>query len=110
MRIITYALSGFLGGLAGLSIVAQAGSASASDLGSELLLPGIAAALIGGTSISGRQTNLINVVFGGLTVAFVPIAIKAMGLGAQAQSLIYGIFIILVVALTTVRSWGVVIK
>ncbi len=110
VRIITYALSGFLGGLAGLSIVAQAGSASASGLGSDLLLPGIAAALIGGTSISGGQTNLLNVVFGGLTVAFVPIAIQAMGLGAQAQSLVYGIFIILVVALTTVRTRGSIIK
>ena len=110
VRIITYALSGFLGGLAGLSIVAQAGSASASGLGSDLLLPGIAAALIGGTSISGGQTNLINVVFGGLTVAFVPIAIQAMGLGAQAQSLVYGIFIILVVAVTTVRTRGAIIK
>jgi ribose transport system permease protein len=110
VRIISYALSGFLGGLAGLSIVAQAGSASASGLGSDLLLPGIAAALIGGTSISGGQTNPLNVIFGGLTVAFVPIAIQAMGLGAQAQSLVYGIFIILVVALTTVRSRDSVIK
>lgn len=110
VRIITYALSGFFGGLAGISIVAQAGSASASGLGSDLLLPGIAAALIGGTSISGGQTNPLNVIFGGLTVAFVPIAIQAMGLGAQAQSLVYGIFIILVVALTTVRSRETVIK
>lgn len=110
VRIITYALSGFFGGLAGLSIVAQAGSASASGLGSDLLLPGIAAALIGGTSISGGQTNPMNVIFGGLTVAFVPIAIQAMGLGAQAQSLVYGIFIILVVALTTVRSRETIIK
>ena len=110
VRIITFALSGFMGGLAGLSIVAQAGSASASGLGSDLLLPGIAAALIGGTSISGGQTNPLNVVFGALTVGFVPIAIQAMGLGAQAQSLVYGIFIILVVALTTVRSREIVIK
>ena len=110
IRIITYALSGFMGGLAGLSIVAQAGSASASGLGSDLLLPGIAAALIGGTSISGGQTNPLNVVFGALTVGFVPIAIQAMGLGAQAQSLVYGIFIIVVVALTTVRSREAVIK
>ena len=110
IRIITYALSGFMGGLAGLSIVAQAGSASASGLGSDLLLPGIAAALIGGTSISGGQTNPLNVVFGALTVGFVPIAIQAMGLGAQAQSLVYGIFIIVVVALTTVRSRDAIIK
>lgn len=110
VRIIAYALSGFMGGLAGLSIVAQSGSASASGLGSDLLLPGIAAALIGGTSISGGQTNPLNVIFGGLTVGFVPIAIQAMGLGAQAQSLVYGIFIILVVSLTTVRSRDAVIK
>lgn len=51
--IITHELSGFMGGLAGLSIVAQAGSASASVLGSDLQLPCIAASLIGGTSISG---------------------------------------------------------
>jgi ribose transport system permease protein len=49
-------------------------------------------------------------VFGGLTVAFVPIAIQAMGLGAQAQSLVYGIFIILVVSVTTVRTRGSIIK
>ena len=41
-----------MGGLVGLSIVAQAGSASASGLGSDLQLLGIAASLIGGTSIS----------------------------------------------------------
>lgn len=110
IKIITFAISGLSGGLAGLAIVAQAGSASASGLGSNLLLPGIAAALVGGTSISGGQTNPINVVFGALTVAFVPIAIQAMGFGAEAQSLVYGLFIITVVALTTSRVRGAVIK
>ena len=109
-KIFAFAISGFTGGLAGLSIVAQAGSASASGLGSDLLLPGIAAALIGGTSISGGLTNPINVVFGALTVAFVPIAIQAFGFSAQAQSLVYGFFIIVVVTLTTVRSRDAVIK
>ena len=110
IKIIAFAISGFTGGLAGLCIVAQAGSASASGLGSNLLLPGIAAALVGGTSISGGLTNPLNVVFGALTVAFVPIAIQAIGFSAQAQSLVYGIFIIVVVALTTTRTRGLVIK
>ncbi|TDL76609.1 ABC transporter permease [Palleronia sediminis] len=109
-KIIAFAISGFASGLAGLAIVAQAGSASASGLGSNLLLPGIAAALVGGTSISGGQANPINVVFGALTVAFVPIAAQALGFGAQAQSLVYGIFIIVIVALTTSRTRGAVIK
>ena len=96
--------------LAGLCIVAQAGSASASGIGSNLLLPGIAAALVGGTSISGGLTNPLNVICGALTVAFVPVAIQALGFSAQAQSLVYGIFIILVVALTTTRTRGLVVK
>ena len=110
IKTITYALSGFTAGLAALAILAQSGSASFSGLGSNLLLPGIAAALVGGTSISGGQTNPINVVFGALTVAFVPTAIQASGFGAEAQSLVYGIFIIIVVALTTTRSRDAVIK
>lgn len=110
MKIVAFAVSGFTGGLAAVSIVAQAGSASASGLGSALLLPGIAAALVGGTSISGGLTNPINVVFGALTVAFVPIAIQALGFSAQAQSLVYGVFIIAVVALTTTRTRDLIIK
>ena len=49
-------------------------------------------------------------VFGALTVAFVPVAIQASGFGAQAQSLVYGIFIIIVVALTTARTRDTIIK
>lgn len=110
LKIVAYAISGFTSGLAGLSIVAQAGSASASGLGSDLLLPGIAAALVGGTAISGGLTNPLNVVFGALTVAFVPIAVQAFGISAQAQSLVYGLFIITVVVLTTQRARDAIIK
>lgn len=110
LKIVAFAISGFTGGLAGISIVAQAGSASASGLGSDLLLPGITAALVGGTAISGGVTNPINVVFGALTVAFVPIAVQAFGISAQAQSLVYGIFIIGVVVLTTSRLRDAIIK
>lgn len=110
LKVLAFAISGFSGGLAGVSIVAQAGSASASGLGSDLLLPGIAAALVGGTAISGGLTNPINVVFGALTVAFVPIAVQAIGISAQAQSLVYGFFIIIVVVLTTNRSRDAIIK
>ena len=110
IKIITFAISGLTGAIAGLCIVAQAGSASASGLGSNLLLPGIAAALVGGTSISGGLTNPLNVIFGALTVAFVPVAIMALGFSAQAQSLVYGFFIIMVVVLTTTRARGLVIK
>ncbi len=110
LKILAFAISGFTGGLAGISIVAQAGSASASGLGSDLLLPGIAAALVGGTAVSGGVTNPINVVFGALTIAFVPIAVQAIGISAQAQSLVYGFFIIAIVVLTTNRAADAIVK
>ena len=59
---------------------------------------------------TGAPSNPINVVFGALTVAFVPIAVQAIGISAQAQSLVYGIFIIGVVMLTTNRARDLVIK
>ena len=110
LKVLAFAISGFTGGVAGVSIVAQAGSASASGLGSDLLLPGITAALVGGTAISGGLTNPLNVVFGALTVAFVPIAVQAIGINAQAQSLVYGLFIIAVVVMSANRVRDAIVK
>lgn len=110
LKVLTFPISGFSGGLAGICIVAQAGSASASGPGSDLLLPGIAAALVGGTAISGGVTNQINMVFGALTVAFVPIAVQAIGITEESQSLVYGCFVIVIVVLTTNRSRATIMK
>jgi ribose transport system permease protein len=110
LKIAAYALSGLMAGIAGITIIAQAGSASPTGLGSDLLLPGIAAAIVGGTSISGGVTNPINVVFGAMTVALVPIATAAIGIDAQAQNLVYGAVIIVVVALTLSRSKNSIVK
>ena len=110
LKVLAFALSGFLAGLAGLTIIAQAGSASPMGLGSDLLLPGIAAAIVGGTSISGGVTNPLNVVFGALSVALVPIASAAVGVPSQAQSLVYGLVIIVTVALTLSRSSNSIVK
>ena len=110
LKILAYSLSGFMAGLAGITIIAQAGSASSTGLGSDLLLPGIAAAIFGGTSIAGGVTNPLNVIFGALTVALVPIATAVIGIAAQAQNLVYGIIIILIVALTLTRSRNAIVK
>ena len=49
-------------------------------------------------------------VFGSMTVALVPIATAAIGVESQAQSLVYGIVIILTVALTLSRSKNAIVK
>ncbi len=110
MKVLAFALSGLLAGFAGIMIIAQAGAASSFGLGSDLLLPGIAAAIVGGTAITGGVTNPLNVIFGALTITLIPIGAAAVGVPPQAQSLAYGLVIIIAVALTTSRSRGDIVK
>lgn len=110
MKIVAFALSGLLAGFAGMMIIAQSGSASSTGLGSDLLLPAIASAIVGGTAITGGITNPINVVFGALTVTLVPIGAASLNIPSEAQSLVYGLVIIVAVALTTSRSRLGVVK
>ena len=70
----------------------------------------VAAALVGGTAITGGTTNPVNVIFGSLIVALLPIGAAAVGIPPQAQSLAYGLIIILAVALTISRSRTGVVK
>lgn len=110
LKVAAYALSGLMSGFAALVIIGQAGSASPNGLGSDLLLPGIAAAIVGGTSILGGTTNPLNVIFGALTVSMIPIANAALGVNAQAQSLVYGVAIIVIAALMLNSSRSGIVK
>lgn len=104
VKVLAFALSGFFAGVAGVMIIAQGGAASSFGLGSDLLLPGIAAAIVGGTAITGGTTNPLLVIFGAVTVALIPIASAVVGVPATAQSLVYGLVIIVAVALTIRRD------
>ncbi len=110
LKVVAFGISGFMSGLGSLVIIAQSGSASPNGLGSDLLLPGIAAAIVGGTSILGGSTNPINVVFGALTVSMIPIANAVLGVNAQAQSLVYGLAIISIAALMLNGSRSGIVK
>ena len=110
LKVAAFGISGFMAAVAGLTVIAQAGAASSFGLGSDLLLPGIAAAIVGGTAITGGITNPINVIFGALTVALLPIGLAVVGVPPQAQSLVYGLVIIIAVALTISRTRSGVVK
>lgn len=109
-KVVAFGISGFFSGVAGVMIIAQGGAASSFGLGSDLLLPGIAAAIVGGTAITGGVTNPLLVVFGALTVALIPIAAAVVGVPASAQSLVYGLVIIVAAALTMERRSHAAVK
>ena len=110
MKVVAFGISGFFSGVAGVMIIAQGGAASSFGLGSDLLLPGIAAAIVGGTAITGGTTNPLLVIFGALTIALIPIASAVLGVPAEAQSLVYGVVIIVAAALTMQRRSDAAVK
>lgn len=110
VKVTAFAISGFFSGVVGTMIIAQGGAASSFGLGSDLLLPGIAAAILGGTAITGGTTNPLLVIFGSLTVALIPIASAVIGVPPSAQSLVYGVVIIAAAGLTMQRRSGAAVK
>lgn len=103
VRIAAFGTSGLLAAGAGILIVAQQSAATASGYGVALLMPSIAAAIIGGCAISGGVGHPLNVLFGALIVAIIPMASVLLGVSANIQQLIYGAVIVIASALTMKR-------
>jgi ribose transport system permease protein len=104
LKVAAFAISGFFAGLAGVAVISIAGAASSTGLGSDLLVPAIAAALVGGTAITGGTCNPINVVFGAMFIALIPVATNALGVSPLAQSIVYGLVLVVAVAATMSRD------
>jgi ribose transport system permease protein len=109
-RVIVYSASGALSALAGLFLIAQQGVASPIGAGSSLLLPSVAAAIVGGCAVTGGVARPINVVIGALIVTLIPIGASAFGLGPNVQSLIFGLVIVVAVIATIDRKSRAVTK
>lgn len=110
LKVAAFALSGFFAGLAGLCVIAISGAVSSIGLGSDLPVPSIAAALAGGTAVTGGVCNPINVIFGALFVALIPVGSAVVGVNPQAQAVVYGAVLIVAVAATMSRSRSGIVK
>lgn len=110
VKTAAFGLSGFFAGVAGVVLTAQQGTASASGLGIGLLLPAIAAAIVGGAAINGGVGNPFNVLVGALIIALIPVGSAAVGIDPHIQQIIYGVVIIIAVAAAVDRSRIGIIK
>lgn len=109
LRVLAFALSGLLAGLAGLVLTAQQQSA-APQLADSLLLPSIAAAIVGGCAITGGIGGAWSVLIGALTVGVLRIGTSVAGIDPNYQQIMYGAVVIVAVALTLDRQRLSVIK
>jgi ribose transport system permease protein len=109
VRIAAFALSGLCAGIAALLLTAQTTFGSPS-LATNLLLPAIAAVVVGGTAVSGGAGGLGRTLVGGLIVTTVTTGTVVLGLDPSLQNVAFGIGVVIAVSLTTDRKKIGIIK
>lgn len=109
VKMAAFATSGACAGLAGVMLVARTFS-GAPTLGDSLLLPAIAAVIVGGTAITGGHGGLMKTVIGALIVVLLRVGLSLIGVDAGFEPIIYGVLIIVAVSVTIDRSKVAVLK
>jgi ribose transport system permease protein len=106
---LAFAASAFCSGLAGLVLVADFG-AGRPGLADALLLPAVAAVVVGGTAITGGIGGLWRTLLGTLIIGLLRVGISVVGAPPQYQQILYGVIIIVAVAFAIDRKEIVIAK
>ncbi len=101
-KITVYAVSGLFAGLAGVLIAARLNSAQPS-LGLGYELDAIAAAVIGGTSLSGGEGTILGTVIGAFVISILTNGLRILSVPQEWQTVVTGAIVILAVYLDIVR-------
>ncbi len=96
--ILAYTLSGFLAAAAGLVFVARL-NASEAGIGANMLLPAIAAVVIGGTSLFGGEGGIVGTLIGALIMTIVQNGMNLLGIESVWQGVVLGALIVVAVLL-----------
>jgi ribose transport system permease protein len=94
--ILAYTLSGLLAAAAGLVYVARL-NASEAGIGASMLLPAIAAVVIGGTSLFGGEGGIVGTLIGALIMTIVQNGMNLLGIESVWQGVVLGALIIVAV-------------
>jgi ribose transport system permease protein len=101
-KIAIYTLGGLFSGLAGVMIAARLNSAQPA-LGQGYELDAIAAAVIGGTSLSGGEGSMLGTIIGAFIISTLTNGLRIMSVPQEWQTIITGAIVILAVYLDIVR-------
>jgi ribose transport system permease protein len=108
-KVIAYSLSAGLAALAGILLTGRLSSGSPT-LANELLLPAIAAVVVGGTSITGGAGGIGRTVVGALIISVVRTGMTFLGVDIFAKQIVFGVVLILAVAITIDRTKVLIVK
>ena len=101
-KIVVYATTGLFAGLGGILIAARMTSAQPS-VGVGYELDAIAAAVIGGTSLSGGEGSIVGTIIGAFIISTLTIGLSIIGVPDQWKLVITGLVIIGAVWLDILR-------
>lgn len=104
-RCVSYLMSGILSSLWGLLLLGNMGIAF-KDMGSNYVMPSIAAVVVGGVSLAGGNGNYIGVILGSIFLQTLTNLLVALGWGDAGKWLGFGIvlFLLLIVYVGNRRS------
>lgn len=108
-KIGAFAFSGMCSGLAGCVLAARSYT-GAPRLADTLLLPVVAAVIVGGTAITGGHGGIGRTVVGVMIVAVLRVGLSVVGIDQAWEQILYGSLIIVAAALTIDRSKLTVLK
>jgi ribose transport system permease protein len=108
-KVLALTLSGGLAAFAGVILAGRLSSGSPT-LANELLLPAIAAVVVGGTAITGGVGSVWRTAIGALIISVVRIGMTFVGVDIFAQQIVFGVVLILAVAITIDRSKIPIVK
>jgi ribose transport system permease protein len=91
--IVAYMLAGLLSAVAGILLAGRTGAVDL-QLASAFLLPSVAAAVIGGTSIFGGVGTYGGTIFGALILSVLNSLLTFLDAGQAVQQLIYGLIVL----------------
>ncbi len=102
-KMFAYVVSAFLSSMMGILLVAKLKSAS-PYVGDPLTLMCIAAAVLGGVSLSGGRGNALWMTVGCAVVAIIQNGISAVGLDSFYQQIVFGLLLLIAIFITADRS------
>jgi D-xylose transport system permease protein len=88
IRVVAFMLAGLTAGIAGVLYESYLGSISSNVDGGSNVLLGIAAAVIGGTSLFGGRGKMLHAVLGGLIIAAIANGMGLINLSAAATQMV----------------------
>ena len=98
-----YMLCGFFAGLAGVMIAARLNSAQPA-LGAGYELDAIAAAVIGGTSLSGGEGSILGTIIGAFVISVLANGLRILSVPQEWQTVVTGTILVLAVYLDRRRA------